>query len=77
MRFKFIKVADHHDGQVESAVSVETDSKVLGDLLEEFEHFLRGCGYVFHGKVYISSFFDAGPREDIHLEEGRSYKEEG
>lgn len=39
--------------QVLSRVTLETEAEVLGEVLEAFEMYLRGCGYVFEGSITI------------------------
>jgi hypothetical protein len=44
-KFKFVN--ENH----ESVTSKEFDAEYLYEVLEEFENFLRGCGYVFRGQL--------------------------
>lgn len=40
-------------GKTEKTYNVSTNNLVLQDVLEDFEMFLRGCGFVFDGIVDI------------------------
>lgn len=47
-KYKFVRVSD--DGS--KTISV-TRAMVLSEVIEEFESFLRGCGFVFDGHIEI------------------------
>jgi len=54
MKFKFSSVhKDYLSDEIVSSIEVETDRDSLPDVIEEFERFLRGVGFVFDGKLEI------------------------
>lgn len=53
-----------HDGpfsNVIGRVTHETMNETLTDILEDFELFLKGCGFNFHGNLVI----DDSPAPDV------------
>ncbi len=51
--YKFIKTPDpdnHHD---KTTVIIRVDAVTLDDLVEAFEEFLKGCGFIFDGTLDI------------------------
>jgi bifunctional DNA-binding transcriptional regulator/antitoxin component of YhaV-PrlF toxin-antitoxin module len=48
---KFTLIADHSANGIvgDSKITYEFHKEYLGDILQEFEQFLRGCGFVFDG----------------------------
>ena len=53
-KFKFIQITDY-PLQPASKVLHVTESSHLPDILQAFEDFLRGCGFVFDGSLVIES----------------------
>ena len=51
--FKFTQEYFDYEGVPESTRTVEFKAEVLSDILEQFELFLRGCGFVFDGTLDI------------------------
>lgn len=51
--FKFTQEYLDYEGVPESTRTVEFKAEVLSDILEQFELFLRGCGFVFDGSLDI------------------------
>lgn len=41
------------DETLDSKVTMEFDKEFLPDVLEQFEQFLRGCGYYFDGRLEL------------------------
>lgn len=52
-KFVFIKNKDSNNEFDTSTVKMESDTEVLGDILEDFENFLRGCGYIINGTIDV------------------------
>jgi hypothetical protein len=48
---KFIKLPTEYDKR---KIEIETDSCTLSELLEDFESFLRACGYSLNGTLDIA-----------------------
>ena len=49
---KYTFKAEHkslHIDQIESTITVESNSDCLDDILQDFDNFLRGCGYIPKG----------------------------
>jgi hypothetical protein len=59
MKFKF--TGEYEPMPFQDAVSskrkIEFEAETLTDILEQFEMFLRGCGYVFDGQLDIVDDF--------------------
>lgn len=52
--FKFVcEHRDFHTYDIDSKTIVETNKESLYDVIEEFERFLRGAGFVFEGQLDI------------------------
>lgn len=50
--FKFIcEHRDYHSDEIESTNTVEFNKESLYDVIEEFERFLKGAGFVFEGQL--------------------------
>jgi hypothetical protein len=41
------------DQTLDSKVTMEFDKEFLPDVIEQFEQFLRGCGYYFDGRLEL------------------------
>jgi hypothetical protein len=52
MRFKFIHNETNEDIHI-TRLEYNTDNCCLPHLLEDFEFFLKGCGFNFKGKIVI------------------------
>lgn len=50
---------------VETKRTVEFSAESLDDILLEFEHFLRGCGFAFDGNVIIDQ--ETWPIEEANI----------
>lgn len=48
---KFIKTKDETNHFDHTNLIMETESETLGDLLEDFTDFLKGCGYYPKGRL--------------------------
>jgi hypothetical protein len=59
MKFKF--TGEYEPMPFQDAVSskrkIEFEAESLSSILEQFEMFLRGCGYVFEGQIDIVNDF--------------------
>ena len=55
MAYKFIRTIDSENkfSNCDVEFTVSSNSMTYPELLEVFEEFLRGCGYVFDGHVEI------------------------
>lgn len=53
MRFQFKKMQDPDNEFSTSTVIVESSAVTIDKVLEDFEDFLRGCGYYFKGNLEI------------------------
>jgi hypothetical protein len=60
MKFKFTGEYEPMPFQdaIASKRKIEFEAESLGSILEQFEMFLRGCGYVFEGHIDIVDDFD-------------------
>ena len=59
MKFKFTGEYEPMPFQdaIASKRKIEFEAESLGSILEQFEMFLRGCGYVFEGQIDIVNDF--------------------
>ncbi len=59
MKFKFTGEYEPMPFQdaIASKRKIEFEAESLGSILEQFEMFLRGCGYVFEGQIDIVDDF--------------------
>jgi hypothetical protein len=59
MKFKFTGEYEPMPFQdaIASKRKIEFEAESLGSILEQFEMFLRGCGYVFEGHIDIVDDF--------------------
>lgn len=59
MKFKF--TGEYEPMPFQDAISskrkIEFEAESLSNILEQFEMFLRGCGYVFEGQIDIVNDF--------------------
>ena len=59
MKFKF--TGEYEPMPLQDAIAskrkIEFEAESLGSILEQFEMFLRGCGYVFEGQIDIVDDF--------------------
>jgi hypothetical protein len=53
--FKFIKEQDESNPYSITRVEHQVNAEALPEILEEFELFLKGCGFQFDGTVDIIS----------------------
>jgi hypothetical protein len=53
--FKFIKEKDPKNQFSINRVEMSCSGESLPEILESFEDFLRGCGFIFDGNLYIVS----------------------
>jgi hypothetical protein len=51
--FKFIRVTEDERGNLISKNIVVTSAVSLPEILQEFEHFLRGSGFYFEGNLEL------------------------
>lgn len=51
--YQFTKFKDPENKFDNSDLVMTCDTIVLSELLENFENFLKGCGYIFEGSVQI------------------------
>ena len=60
MKFKFTGEYEPMPFQdaIASKRKIEFEAESLGSILEQFEMFLRGCGYVFEGHIDIVDDFN-------------------
>ena len=60
MKFKFTGEYEPMPFQdaIASKRKIEFEAESLASILEQFEMFLRGCGYVFEGHIDIVDDFD-------------------
>jgi len=63
MKFKFTGEYEPMPFQdaIASKRKIEFEAESLGSILEQFEMFLRGCGYVFEGQIDIVDDFAKNP----------------
>ena len=63
MKFKFTGEYEPMPFQdaIASKRKIEFEAESLGSILEQFEMFLRGCGYVFEGHIDIVDDFAETP----------------
>ena len=63
MKFKF--TGEYEPMPFQDAISskrkIEFEAESLSNILEQFEMFLRGCGYVFEGQIDIVNDFSENP----------------
>lgn len=52
-KYHFFKEPDKGDEFDSAEVLVSTDQVCLPDLLEDFEYFLKGCGFCFDGTIEV------------------------
>ena len=66
MKFKF--TGEYEPMPFQDAISskrkIEFEAESLSNILEQFEMFLRGCGYVFEGHIDIVDDFAENPETD-------------
>lgn len=53
MKLRFIKERDDDNTHDNTIVNMETVADYLPDILEDFEGFLRACGFQFSGSLQI------------------------
>lgn len=53
MKLRFIKERDDDNEYDNTIVNMETVAEYLPDILEDFECFLRACGFVINGSLTI------------------------
>jgi hypothetical protein len=53
-KYKFIKIKDETNRFDTANIKFEIDTVSLEDLLEQFESFLKACGYPFDGTLEIA-----------------------
>ena len=60
MKFKFTGEYEPMPFQdaIASKIKIEFEAESLGSILEQFEMFLRGCGYIFEGQIDIVNDFE-------------------
>jgi len=70
MKFKFTGEYEPMPFQdaIASKRKIEFEAESLGSILEQFEMFLRGCGYVFEGQIDIVNDF-AEQDDDCDLDD--------
>ena len=70
MKFKFTGEYEPMPFQdaIASKRKIEFEAESLGSILEQFEMFLRGCGYVFEGQLDIVNDF-AEQDDDCDLDD--------
>ena len=71
MKFKF--TGEYEPMPFQDAISskrkIEFEAESLSNILEQFEMFLRGCGYVFEGQIDIVNEFAENPKTDEFADE--------
>jgi len=76
MKFKFTGEYEPMPFQdaIASKRKIEFEAESLGSILEQFEMFLRGCGYVFEGHIDIVDDFAKNHEyvDEDDLEEGEA-----
>jgi hypothetical protein len=67
MSYKFVKTRDPENHFDNSDVLIRTDSHDLLELLEEFENFLKACGFSLEGHLDIvqDDVFEEEKNHDI------------
>jgi hypothetical protein len=50
---KFTLICDHSCDLDTHVVTHQFDAEYIGDVLDQFKHFLRGSGYYFEGEIDI------------------------
>lgn len=58
MKLRFIKERDDDNEYDNTIVNMETVADYLPDILEDFECFLRACGFVINGSLTIEETGD-------------------
>lgn len=48
---KFVKYQDLDNHFDKTKIIMKTDAITLGEIITDFENFLRACGYVFEGEL--------------------------
>lgn len=51
--YKFTRLRDNNNPYDISSLEMTADAVTLGEILQEFEYFLRGCGFIFEGSLEI------------------------
>jgi len=51
--YRFIKEKDKDNKFDNTDVELKSESQTIPDLLDDFEDFLRGCGFRFNGSIQI------------------------
>jgi len=71
MKFKFTGEYEPMPFQdaIASKRKIEFEAESLGSILEQFEMFLRGCGYVFEGHIDIVDDFAENPETTEFVDE--------
>ena len=71
MKFKF--TGEYEPMPFQDAISskrkIEFEAESLSNILEQFEMFLRGCGYVFEGQIDIVNDFAENPETNEFADE--------
>jgi hypothetical protein len=49
-QYNYLSLTDRRPG---TKTTIEFESEILEDVLEEFAMFLRGCGYVIDGRLDV------------------------
>lgn len=60
---KFTFIAEHDDG---TTTTTEFNKDFIYDVIENFEMFLRGVGFVFHGNIDITEEITGTTATDDH-----------
>ena len=55
MKLRFIKERDNENEYDNTAIQFKTIAECLPEVLEDFESFLRACGYIFDGSLQVVS----------------------
>lgn len=53
MKYKLIKESRNNEDTYGSRVEYQFDAITLSDMLEHYQAFLKGCGYIFDGELEI------------------------
>jgi hypothetical protein len=71
MKFKFTGEYEPMPFQdaIASKRKIEFEAESLSSILEQFEMFLRGCGYVFEGQIDIVNDFAENPETAEFVDE--------
>jgi hypothetical protein len=59
MSYKFIKVKDPENRFETTDIEFKVETSSLLELIQEFEYFLKGCGFAFDGTLEIVEPEDA------------------